>query len=74
MGLAALLSKVLDHKPRYVTLDGQIVAHSVTSDGNGWRHPELGRVSRVEPHRFHGTVPLPATPTNNRGGRAALNC
>lgn len=57
MGLAALLGKVLDHKPRYVTLDGRVVANNVIEDGPTFRHPKVGPVSQVEPHRFHGGQP-----------------
>lgn len=58
MTLPALISKMSGRVPRFVTVDGQVVAGtSVVSTSNGYRDPEHGRVTPVTRHTNHGGKP-----------------
>lgn len=58
MTLPALISKMSGRMPRFVTVDGQIVAGtSVVWKANGYHHVEHGRVTPVVRHANHGGKP-----------------
>lgn len=58
MTLPALLSKVSRRTPRFVTVDGRIVAgNEVTATSSGHNHPQHGRVIPVRRHTNHGGRP-----------------
>lgn len=54
MTITALLSAHGVHVPRYVAVDGQIVLDDVTSTPSGIAHRDLGVVTPIPNHTFHG--------------------
>lgn len=57
MTIAALVGHFAATKPRYVTVNGQIVFDEITAGNTGgYMHPIHGPVTPVQKHTFHGGV------------------